>query len=172
MKQTETTTSEYKILQDSTISLNDGKLFILVTNENNQHYLEVHGTSSIIGRKEAKNYKQAKIMWDWFKQKLTEYEYLEQAEYSSRFCLSYETVNECMFALKVRDKETKYSNIKRIADYCHIELKIFFNEEEQGYPDRSISIHAYSPGKPNNIGIWRGEFLKENFKFHFNHRYK
>lgn len=168
MSESELREPGYKIIKDTTMNYSGHQqMFLLTVEDDGFIYFEVHTRTKRLAKKKTQDVHEAERLQILLEQRLRGYTFLDDAELCIQYCLSFTTIHECLFAIRVRDRIIKYESLHKILSYYKCRYRIDFSEPVFADENWAVSIYVFLPGRESHMGIFRGRFLQQDFVFFF-----
>jgi len=156
---------EFRILNESTVSFKNNKLYIMLLREFGEYGVEVASKTEGLGRKFAEDKAKATELFDAVAEKLVNIKSFERAEEKIKSYFSLKDINEIIFLLKSEDVVRSQISIGDLCVYFRFKAKSKYDTKGDEYCLGAITIYIFFGKKKKPIGRFIGTRFGDDFVF-------
>lgn len=156
---------EFRILNESTISFKNNKLYVMLLKEFDEYGVEVATKNEGLGRKFTENKDKAIELFDAVADKLNTIKNFEKAEDKIKTYFTLKDINEIIFLLKSEDVVRSQVSIGDLYVSFKFRVKTKYDTKGDDYCLGAITIYIFFKNKRKPIGRFIGTYLGEDFIF-------
>lgn len=156
---------EFRILNESTISFKNNKLYVMLLKELGEYGVEVASKSEGFGRKFAEDKAKATELFEAVADKLSRIKNFELAERKIKSYLSLKDVNEIIFLLQSEDVVRTQVSIGDLYVSFKLRTKASYDTRGDDYCLGAITIYIFFGKKKKPIGRFIGTRFGDDFIF-------
>ena len=157
--------TDFRVIAEETFSYKEGKLYLMLINENNQFSIEVVDKKKTFGRQLTKDREQADLLYNQFIKSLSSYEGFVQAEEAVVECLKLKTVDKMVFFLLTKDTIITQKDIVNLKGKIIFKTRVKIEYHRNIKKENGLTVYVYLNSDKKAFGVLIGNREAQDLKF-------